>query len=105
MKNADVHVGFEDKEVRDFLSDSYERNIRKAGYVNLDRLEEQLRELEEQLEHARQVSAALKLIEQRGWTVHDNSDDIEDYKPETWRPFVGTEEEFEQYKSNCPPWS
>lgn len=90
MKNKDIHKGFEEAEVRDFLS----KSVVNSCYVGeVERLEKNIKSLQEQLIKARQLEAVMSIIKSKGWDVHDVSDYVHDYKSGEYFGFVGTKDE------------
>lgn len=90
MKNKNIHNGLEDNNVRDFLA----KNL-GFGYVgSVKHLESQIQQLQKELEQAKKYEAILTLVNLNGWSEWDVSDQISDYKPGEYFPFLGTEDEY-----------
>jgi len=87
MKNANIHETLNDKDIRDFLA----QNLSNTYSGEVDSLKERISQLQKELERAVKAEAVLKLIDCKGWDYFDISDQISDYKPSTYFPFVGTE--------------
>jgi hypothetical protein len=95
MKNKDIHVLFEGKEIRDFLAKSLK--VSECG-SSPSFIEKEIKKLEEELKKAKQFEGAMELIKKQGWEEFDVSNEIEDYNSDTYFPFIGTEEEAKQIK-------
>lgn len=94
MKNKNIHNGFDNENVRDFLS-------KRTGYGfdgEVEAVEKQINELQEKLKKAKESQATRDLIRLNGWSEFDVSDEIEDYKPGEYFNFVGTGDEYKQLK-------
>jgi len=101
MKNNDIHNDYDDKIIRDFLSQEYESNYKNCDQIgNIEYLQNQIDKLTRQLVYAKKSQAALELIHSRGWEIFDCSDEIIDYTSSNWFPFVGTIDEWQQFKKN-----
>ena len=108
MKNSEIHNGFSQKEIRDFLSlqlkriynDECENKKEIHPYSNFDPLEwsiieaqEQIRYNQKKIELIREKIAILKLIKNNKWQEFDVSDYvIKDKK--SYMSFIGTEKEY-----------
>ncbi len=89
MKNADKHNGLDKAEIRDFLAKQI-----GCGYEGeVEYIKSRIADLQSELEIAKRSQAARDLISLNGWENFDVSDDIEDYKPDEYFQFVGTQEE------------
>lgn len=85
---------FSEKELRCFFSKESEIAYKNSGYTeNVERLENQLNELQIQLENVKKYIALKKLMQERGWTMWDVSDEVP-YTNGAFYPFIGTEIEY-----------
>lgn len=90
MKNLEKHHTLSDSHVRDFLA-------KKVGYGfegEVEMLTEQIAQLQQKLETAKESRAALDLIKSRGWKDFDVIESIDDYSRSSYFPFIGTDEEY-----------
>lgn len=95
MKNENIHIGFTQKEIRDFLSQERSDAMIKSGLVSVEYAEEQVNHFKNILKHAKRVEAVNCLISEKGWEGWDISGNIP-YNSETYFSFLGTKEEYDK---------
>ncbi len=112
MKNSEIHTGFPDKDVRDFLaisehiaSTGLNNNKREAVRKGDDALqdainhcEREIEWLQRQMQYYKRLQSVDVLVKNQGWQSYDVSDLIYADIPGGYMPFVGTKEEFEEFK-------
>jgi len=91
MKTQDTHKSLPNEQIRDLLGRIYQDTFmaRPSKFI-----EEQIKKLNEELEEAKRGEAVRLLINSLGYMLFDVSDEIEDYSPTTYIPFIGTTEEY-----------
>ena len=113
MNCTEIHNGFPNKELRDFLSLAMVKAFDDEGKnqkVHLlyseyedpfefakDDAREHIKHYKQYIRNIETKQAILRLIELNGWKEHDVSDDVyndTDYRG--WMSFLGTEDELEQ---------
>lgn len=94
IKNENIHEGFSQQEIRDFLAQEL-RDLEKEGVPSVEYAKRQIEIFQNMLKYAKKADAVRCLIEEKGWKEWDVSDDIP-YNRETYFSFVGTEEEFKR---------
>ena len=92
MKNENIHNGFSEKEVRDFLAQELRESQKEGGFVSVEYAEEQIKNFQKILKRAKKFEAVKCLMALRGWEDLDISEWVS-YNSETYFPFIGTEEE------------
>ena len=111
MKDTDIHIGLENKEIRDFLSksitDAYQkdvdlRQIVQSGLTGYDQFIERtkinIQNLQNELEKFETFKAINKLAKNEGWDEYDVSDHvIKDSYRIICHNFFGTEEEYRKF--------
>lgn len=85
MKNEEIHRGFSQSEIRDFLAQELRESQKEGGFVSVEYAEDQIK-------HFQKFEATKYLMTEKGWEDWDITDYIL-YDRETYFPFVGTEEE------------
>ena len=95
MHNLDIHKNFDRSDVRDFLAQELERS-RSTVNQSVEWLESEIARYQKALSIARQRDTVLELIKGCGWAMqHVDTVGIQ-CDSETYFPFVGTEEEYEE---------
>lgn len=108
MKNSEIHKGFVNPIIRDFLAiqmcKAFEidsNNKPKACVYNsglewvIENSEEQIRYNKELIKNAKNKMAILQLIENEGWVEFDVSDETQnDTGYKLHMNFIGTQEEY-----------
>lgn len=90
MKNLEKHEGLDSKELRELLA----KGLEKTSYVSsIELLTIQLKKIEEDLKLAKEREAYKVIMVKFGWKEIDVSDEIEDFRGDSYFSFVGTEEE------------
>ena len=95
MKNVDIHQGFANASIRDFLAQEHEIASRQTFGRSSQDIEEEINTLQEKLQFAKRYEATLELAQSRGWQFWDVSDDVEDWDFDSYMSFLGTEEEYD----------
>ncbi len=98
MKNEDIHNGLDKKEIRNFLGQWIWREGLLGRASEIEYLEKVIERIKEKLIHCRNHQAVTTLIESNNWENFDSSE-IVPYKSETYFPFIGTKEEFENLQT------
>ena len=92
MKNKDIHKGFNQSEIRDFLSrelrDSEERGGIGGDYAE-EYLEKQIESMKKTLKYVKKTNALRLLVKEMNWEEWDISDNRG-----TYFSFIGTKEEY-----------
>ena len=97
MNNNDIHNGLDKKEIRDLLGQWLWREGALGTSSEIKYLEKELERIKERLIHCRNHQAVIALINSNGWKDFDVSENIP-YNNDTYFPFIGTKEEFEDLK-------
>ena len=92
MKNENIHNGFSEKEIRDFLAQELSESQKEGGFVSVEYAEEQIKQFQKLLKYAKKFDAVKCLMAEKGWEDLDISEWVS-YNSETSFPFIGTEEE------------
>lgn len=95
MKNEEIHRGFSQSEIRDFLSQEL-RDARMEGGVGISSvkyIEEQVEKYQKLLKCAKKFQSLKQIIEDKNWGEWD-IEDVISYNRETYFSFIGTEEEY-----------
>lgn len=95
MENKDIHDKLSRKEVRDYLAKEY---ITYESFGNIEYIENQIKELQNELVKAKRFDAIKTIIEIENWKEFDCSEIVQ-YKSKTYFPFIGTEEEFKNLEN------
>ena len=90
LKNEDIHKGLNKAEIRDFLGERILKSAELCRYTSTEFIQDQINELQVQLNHAKTHEAINQIMLDNGWQSHDVTDEVEDYKHETYMPFIGT---------------
>jgi hypothetical protein len=90
------HKGMSDEILRDFFSDIVSDHEGLFTEEGLGVLERELERTRKRVEATKRNLAIKGLMQERGWEDWDQSD-LVPYNPETYRMFIGSEEEFEDY--------
>ena len=113
MNISEMHNGFPNKEIRDFLSLAMVKAFEDEGKnqkVHLlhseyedtfewakDDAREQIKHLKNYIRNIETKQALIRLIELNGWKEHDVSDDVyNDTEYHHWMCFLGTDNELEE---------
>ena len=110
MKNSEIHKNFPHAELRDFLSEAIQKNIKEEtrlsnefngisynGYsldTSILSIENELLHLAKRLKIRKERRAILSIIEMQNWKEFDVSDETERDNDNRWMSFIGNEEEY-----------
>ena len=94
MKYTEMHEGFAQKEIRDFLGKEISETWATSS---VDHLEKEIKKLQVELETARRHQALIALMKHMGWEDFDVSDFVERIGNDCWPQFVGTKKDYEQF--------
>jgi len=113
MKNSQIHNGLDSKEMRDFISNSFVINFDsetslekpKIPYDSSNPIMWSIRnkeaEIEMNIKHLKllkEKQALIEIMNMRGWSEHDVSDETEKDSHYTLKMnFIGTEEEYNTF--------
>ena len=98
MKNEEIHKGYSQSEIRDFLSQGLEAS-RIGGGIGVKYIEGEIERFQILLRDAKKYEAIIQLIEDKNWEEWD-IEDIIPYDRETYFSFIGTEEEYNKLIKN-----
>lgn len=117
MKNIDIHNNLEKKELRDFISISFE-NIFKKECLNKKVLhpynsgsdslewcikdnEENLKFIENSIEYLKERRAVIEIMKMLEWKEFDVSDETEKHPDNhSWLSFIGNQNDYETFIKN-----
>lgn len=98
MKCCDIHNNLVNQQVRDMLGEMWVKTGMGGTQHEIDIYQKQVEEAQERLKRAKTAMAARMLIENNHWAIHDISDIVEDYSVKNEIVFVGTQQEYDQFK-------
>jgi hypothetical protein len=97
MKNEKIHDGLEEKDLRDYFANEIRKCDHALGSETyIASMQIKIAKLQEQIDRERRYAILHQLIKERNWVEVDVSDEIEDYNPNTYLPFIGTPEEAQE---------
>lgn len=96
MKNEDIHAEFSSEDIRTYLAKELRIAMEHGGATGkagIKILEKKLEEIQETIKACRRFVVVSEMIEERGWTDWDVTDNIP-YNREKYFPFIGTGKEY-----------